>query len=31
MTWTDLVLVVLGCLIYVFMVLPVFLKLKGEL
>jgi hypothetical protein len=31
MTWRDLIIVVLMCLVYVFVVLPIFLKIKGEM
>jgi uncharacterized membrane protein YeaQ/YmgE (transglycosylase-associated protein family) len=31
MTWRDLIIVVLGCVIYIVVVLPVFLKFKCEM
>jgi O-antigen ligase len=31
MTWRDLIIVVVACVIYIVVVLPIFLKLKGEM
>ena len=31
LTWRDLLLILVGCLAYAFVVLPIFLRYKGEM